>query len=135
MKKIFVAYKFTGENVKELKITIPKICSALKNSGYSTYCTIFDEDQFNNENWSGKKIMQKAFKEIDSSDACLFFVRTPEESKGMLIEMGYSFGKQKKIILAVQKDLEENHFSRHIDEKIEFDTFENLLIKLKNLKI
>jgi len=134
-KKVFISYRFTGEDPEKLKKLIPQIHEAIEEAGHDHYSTIFDSEQFANEKWSGKQIMEKAFKEIDKSDLILFFVNSPEVSQGMLIELGYSLGKKKRIILAIQKEIRDIIFRRQIDEVIEFDYLEDLKKKLKKLSL
>lgn len=134
-KKVFISYRFTGENKEELKKTILKIHEAIDKAGHDPYSTIFDTDQFANERWSGKKIMQKSFKELDSSDMILFFVKSPELSPGMLVELGYSLAKNKNMILAIKKDIKDSIFRRQIDKVIEFEDLEDLTKKLVRLNL
>ena len=134
-KKVFISYRFTGEDPENLKKSIPQIHKAIEEAGYNPYSTIFDSKQFANEKWSGKQIMEKAFKEIDKSDLILFFVNFPEISQGMLVELGYSLGKKKRIILAIQKEIRDIIFRRQIEEVIEFEDLEDLKKKLKKLSI
>ncbi len=132
-KKIFISYRFTGEDPEKLKKLIPQIHEAIQGAGHDCYSTIFDNEQFAKEKWSGKQIMNKAFKEIDESDLILFFVNSPEISQGMLVELGYSLGKKKRIILAIQKEICDIIFRRQIEEIIEFEDLEDLKKKLSKL--
>ncbi len=132
--KVFVSYRFTGEGKEHLD-SMPMICDILKSAGYCHYCSIFDSDQFESEKWSGKKIMQKAFAEIDSSDVVLFFVRTPDISQGMLVELGYSLAKKKKLVLLIKNDIKVSIFRRQIDDVVEFEDLSDLKEKLVNLKL
>ncbi len=79
-KKVFISYRYTGENAAELKKTIQVIYDAFEAAGHGYYSTMFDNEQFESEKWSGKMIMEKCFKEIDSSDIVLFFVKSPDIS-------------------------------------------------------
>lgn len=130
-KKIFISYRFTGENPEKLKNLISQIHEAIEEAGHDHYSTIFDSEQFANEKWSGKQIMKKVFKEIDRSNVILFFVNSSKVSQGMLVELGYSLGKKKRIILSIQKEIRDSIFRRHIDEVIEFEDLEDLKKKLK----
>jgi nucleoside 2-deoxyribosyltransferase len=134
MKKVFISYRFTGENRVKLKKTISQIHDSIEEAGHGHYSTIFDSEQFANEKWSGKQIMDKAFAEIDDSDLILFFVKSHEISQGMLVELGYALAKKKKIMLAIQKDVQDIIFRRQIKETIEFKNLEDLKEKLCKLK-
>ncbi|MBI4095725.1 MAG: nucleoside 2-deoxyribosyltransferase [DPANN group archaeon] len=132
--KIFISYRFSGENKEKLKNTMRQIHNAIEKSGCSCYSTIFDSDQFANENWSGKKIMQKSFGEIDSSDVVLFLVQNKKISPGMLVELGYVLAKGKKLLLAINKKVTDSIFRRQIAEIIEFKSLTDLKGKLSELK-
>lgn len=135
MKRVFISYRFTGENKTKLKSTLVRIHEAFEKAGYSHYSTVNDSDQFADEKWSGKKIMKKAFKEIDSSDLVLFFVKSPKISQGMLVELGYVLAKNKKSILAIKKEIDKSIFRRQLDRVIEFEDINDLISKIKLIKI
>lgn len=134
MKKIFISYKFTGEPVEKLRKVIPLIHDALGGAGHGHYSTFSDSEQFESEAWSGKRIMEKAMKEMDSSDVILFFVNSDDESQGMILELGYAFGKGKRVVLAVNKRVGNCIFRRQIWEVIEFEDINDLCRILKNYK-
>jgi nucleoside 2-deoxyribosyltransferase len=133
MKKVFISFRYTGENKAELKRIIPQLHETLEKAGYVVYSTIFDSDKFAEENISGKEIMRKAFQEIDNSDLILFFVRTSDISQGMLVELGYSLAKRKNLLLAIQKDIKVNIFRRQINQIIDFKDLEELKGKLMKI--
>ncbi|MGV8086076.1 MAG: hypothetical protein ACP5N1_00455 [Candidatus Woesearchaeota archaeon] len=133
--KIFISYRFTGEDPKKVKLIILQIYESLKKSNYECYSTIFDSEQFAKEKWSGKRIMKKAFVEIDKSRIVLFFVNSKKISQGMLVELGYSLAKKKRIILAIPKNIVESIFRRQISEVIEYKDLKELKQKLSNIKI
>jgi len=134
-KRVFISYRFTGEEPKELKKTLLQIHETVEKAGHEHYSTIFDSEQFADKRWSGKQIMEKAFNEIDKSDLVLFFVKSPEVSQGMLVELGYTLAKNKRVILAIQKEIRDSIFRRHIDEVIEFEDLEELKNKLTGLSL
>lgn len=134
-KKIFISYRFTGEDTEKLKKIMSQIHNAINDAGHDHYSTIFDSAQFDNEKWSGKQIMEKAFREIDKSDLIIFFVNSSDISQGMLVELGYSLAKNKKMILTIQKQIKDSIFRRQIEEVIEFEDIEDLKNKLKKLNL
>ena len=72
-------------------------------------------------------------KKIDEADLVLFIERTSDISRGMLIELGYTLAKQKKTLLAIQKDIENSKCKNHIENVIEFDDLEDLKEKLSKI--
>ncbi len=134
MKKVFISYRFTGEDRIKLKKTISQIHDAIEEAGHRHYSTIFDSEQFANEKWSGKQILEKAFMEIDKSDLILFFVKSSKISQGMLVELGYALAKKKKIILAIKRNIKDIIFRRQIKNVIEFKDIKDIRKRLCRLK-
>ena len=134
-QRVFISYRFTGEDPEQLKGIISQIHEAIEKAGHSHYSTIFESEQFANLKFSSKQIMEKAFKEIDKSDLILFFIKSLEVSQGMLMELGYAIAKKKKIILAIQRDIKDIIFRRQIEEVIEFKDLEDLKKKLTLIKV
>jgi nucleoside 2-deoxyribosyltransferase len=133
--KVFLSYKFTGENKNDLVSYITKVEDAFKLRNVNVYSTIHDSDQFANENWSGKQILNKAFKEIDSSEILLFIVRKEEISQGMLVELGYSLHTDKRLVLFINKNIGPSIYKRQIEEQYEFTDIESLLRIISELKL
>jgi len=128
--KIFLSYRFTGEDPKILEQTLSQIKTALVSAGHSVFCSFWEEQRFRDGNFSNKQILEYALKELNSSDVYLAFIKSNEKSEGMLLEAGYAFA-QKKLIWVVIKDGIKTTFLTEFAEKIiEFDTFENLYWKL-----
>lgn len=129
--KIFISYRFSGEDTKVLEETMGNICNSLKETEYEFFCSFWKESYFKENNYTLKEILEYALDELDSSDICLAFIKSQDKSEGMLLEIGYALAKGKKIYLAIQKDVKTG-FLREIAEKvIEYDTLEDLYEKLK----
>ena len=132
--KIFISYKFAGENPQELEKILLEISNVLEESGHKVYSASKDEDLFIQENFSAKQILNHALTEIDNADCLLVFAKSNEKSEGMLIEIGYALAKNKKIILAIKENVNFFFTEDIADEVIEFEDFDNLLNKLKEIK-
>ncbi len=133
--KIFIAYKFTGEDVNELRRTLSEICAVLHGVGYSTYCSIEQEDDFQRQGHTHQQIIENALQELRSSDALLAYVNSSARSEGQLMEIGYALAKNKPVIL-VHKTGTNVHSSKVMaNQVIEFDDHADLLKKLADLKI
>jgi len=132
--KIFLVYRFTGENIVELEKTCDSIVSALEKSGHKCFCSLSREEHYQKNKLTRKQIYFDAMKEIDSCDAVLLFVKSDEKSEGMLVEAGYALAKGKKIILTLKNGVHAELLGYISDEIIEFDTIEELCEKLSKLK-
>ena len=133
--KIFVSYKFTGEDREELKEIIGNICSSLEKAKHPSFCSFWKGDFFNENKFSHRQILEYALNELDKSDAILALVKSEEKSEGMLIEIGYALAKNKKFILAIKKGLKTTFIREMADEVIEFDDINDLTNKLSKIKI
>jgi|SRR3989338_3458471 len=116
-KKIFISYKYTGEDRAKLESNIGAIREGLKDSGHNVYCTLWDS---NIQAQSKRVLFDYAFKEIDKSDIVLVAVFVEEKSEGMLMEIGYAFAKKKRVILLIDKNVKNTHLRDLIDEKYDF---------------
>jgi nucleoside 2-deoxyribosyltransferase len=133
--KIFISYKFAGENPRELEKILSEMSDVLKKSGHKVYSTSKDEELFIKEKFTAKQILNHALKEIDNADCILIFVKSNEKSEGMLIEIGYALAKNKKIILTIKKGVN-LYFTEDIaNQVIEFTDFDDLKNKLGGLKL
>jgi len=133
--KIFIAYRYTGEDHAELKETLHKLCAALEKAGHSHFCSFWKDGFFNENNYTRKQIMEHALKEIDGSDAVLAFVKSADRSEGMLLEVGYALAKGKKLILAIRNDVKTVFLREIAGRIIEFETIDELCRMLESLKL
>ena len=131
---IFLSYRFTGEDPKELDITLGKIISILRKSGNTVYCSIEDEAWFQEKKHSNREIMERAFIKLDESDTILAFIKLDEKSEGMLVEIGYAIAKKKRFALAIKKGVKTTSIAEMADPKIEFENLDDLCDQLKTFQ-
>ena len=74
--KTFIAYRFTGEDPKELEPLLKSVKDSFSDRGVDAYCTFFDEASFQEQSFGAGEIMKHAFDEIDKSDF-LFVILPP----------------------------------------------------------
>jgi nucleoside 2-deoxyribosyltransferase len=131
--KVFLSYRFTGEDPSELKEVLKRLCASLDKSGHDCFCAFWKNDFFNENKFTYKQILDYAFNEIDNSDCLLAFVKSAEKSEGMLLEIGYALAKKKKFILAIKKGLDTVFLHEMADQVIDFENLEELHEKLTTL--
>jgi nucleoside 2-deoxyribosyltransferase len=129
--RFYIAYKFLGADKEKLKATLNNLSSIIEESGHKPY--IFFRDA---QNWGAietpvNQILVKAFAELRKSEGFFAFVESEEKSEGMLLEAGYAKAQNKKMILAIKKDINLRFLRSISDEIIEFDTMVDLEKKLK----
>ncbi|MDD5192597.1 MAG: nucleoside 2-deoxyribosyltransferase [Candidatus Nanoarchaeia archaeon] len=129
--KIQIAYKFTGEDRKQLEKDMKKVCSALKSKGHDVYCTLFDK----NLPKTKKELFQNAFNRINNSEIILVLIKSEDKSEGLLMEVGYSIANKKRIILAIKNAVKNTHLRDLVEEIIEFEDIDDLINKLNEFNI
>lgn len=131
--KIFIGQAVTGEDIENLKDECSKVQDALSKAGHESYCTILEGNEFENED--AKMKLEHAFEEIDKSDAFLAIIRGEKRSEGMLMEIGYTLSKKKKLIVAIKKEVRDKTYVDELaDQVIEFEDINDLCEKLGDLK-
>ena len=131
--KIFIGQAVTGENMNKLKEESKKIITLLEEANNEGYCTFLEGDEWGKNLLPGDKL-KHAFKIIDEHDSFLAIVRSEKRSEGMLMEIGYAISRNKKLIVAVNKNVRDKTYLDELaDVVIEFESIEDLLNKLKEL--
>lgn len=130
--KIFVGQAVTGEDINKIREESKQVCEAVEQSGHDSYCTLIEGDEFE-EKKAGDK-MNHAFSSLDGFDTFLAIIRSEKKSEGMLMEIGYSIAKGKKIILAINKEVKNTYLKEIANQIIEFENHEDLIKQLRELK-
>lgn len=129
--KIYMGYKFTGENYLELIERINKIRDVLEGRGNKCYGLLKANSK---ENKPRNAIYKKAFREISKCEVLFLLVTSEEKSEGQLIEAGYAKALNKKIIAAVKEGINTNLLALS-QKNIIFKDMEDLISKLTKFKI
>ncbi len=132
--KIFLAYKFTGENPISLQEANTRIIAALSKAGHSVWNNLQFQSHYEQNGLSNKEIMEQALIELNKADAILAYVSSEERSEGMLVEIGFALARGKKFILALKRDVKTTSLAEMCDELIEFSTFDELSHKLEFIR-
>lgn len=104
MKKYFIAYRHTGEDLMELEKRISTIEIALAAKGIKSYATLSEEDEFQENGLSAGQIMDRAFQKIAAMDGLFVLIASSDKSEGQLVEIGFALALKKPVIVARQKD-------------------------------
>lgn len=133
--KIQLAYKFSGQDEKELVRTLTRIANKLEKFEHEVYFACKDEDLFRDKNYTPKQILIHALNKLDNADCLFVFVRSKEKAEGILLETGYAIAKKKKIILAIKKGIMRYFTGAIANQIIEFNDEDDLINKLEEIKI
>ncbi len=130
--KLWLAQRVTGEDHVQLEKEMKKIVSVLEDNGHEPYCSFLDSEMKKKEKVEKVK---NAFMKIDESEGTLAIIKSEDKSEGMLIKMGYTVAKGKKLILVIKKGVMEDKYVRAIaSQVIEFDDIDDLVDKLGEIK-
>jgi hypothetical protein len=124
--KIFIAYRFTGEDFNELEKILGKIKSILESKGGDIFCSLFFEEHFKNRGFSTQGIFDYCLRQLKEHGIIFFFIKSREESKGMRLELEEAIRSNKKIILAIRENLNFKEFRQAASQVIEFNELPDL---------
>jgi len=133
--RIFLSYRFTGEDLKELAVILENIVSSLKKAGHEVFCSFWKGKFFDKNKFTARQILEYALGELENCDAILAFVKSKKKSEGMLLEIGYALARKKLFILAIKEGINTTFLKQLADQIIEFKTLEELYKKLKKFRI
>jgi hypothetical protein len=125
--RIFLSYKFTGEDPTVLHALLSQACSAL--SRHDVVCTFFQPEM---TSLSQEEAYAHCLRTLEGPfDALVAIVHTQEESKGMMLEIQRARERNIPILLAVQKGLDFHHLHKEAHQVVEFSHQVELHEKLK----
>lgn len=133
--KIFISYRYTGEDLLVLEGILEKITTTFESKGISVFCSFRHNEFFQRENYSYKQKIDYALVELDESDYIFALIKSEEKSEGMLLELGYAYAKGKKIILAKKEGVFTTFVHELAMQTISFTHIEDLYQKLEKLEL
>jgi hypothetical protein len=133
MTQIFLSYRFTGENISELKKTLNNITNILEKNEHEVFCSINLEEEFRRKKLTTEEIYSFCTNKLCDTDIFLAFIKSEDPSYGMKLELEKAIELKKKIILIIKKDLDFSEFRKNAEKIIEYDTYKDLLDKIKNI--
>lgn len=134
MKRFFIAYRHTGEDITELEERIRTIEAALATHDIKVYATLFDQAAFAQNHTPAGQIMEEAFQKIAAMDGLFVLIMNNDKSEGQLIEVGYAIASKKPVIVAYQKD-SNTYVNELANVAIPFDDLADLATKIKDAQL
>jgi hypothetical protein len=132
MSKIFISYRYTGEDPKKLNLILNKLEKVLNKNGHEVFHSMKLEKYFIENNFSNKEIYKKCLEIQEESDICLALVKSPENSRGMEKEFIKSIEIEQRYILAIKKYLDFPEYRASAEKVIEYNNFKDLCDLLSN---
>ncbi len=134
MKRFFIAYRHTGENLMELEQRLNKIEIALATHKIKAYATLSEEEEFVKDRYSAGQIMERAFQKIASMDGLFVLIHSNDKSEGQLMEVGYAIAIKKPIIVAYQQDVK-TYVPELANKSVAYKDIDDLVQKIKELEL
>lgn len=134
MKRFFIAYRHTGENLLELEQRLNKIEIALATHKIKSYATLSEEEEFVKDKYSASQIMERAFQKIASMDGLFVLINSNDKSEGQLMEVGYAIAIKKPIVVAYQKDVK-TYVPELATQSVAYRDIDDLVEKIKELDL
>jgi hypothetical protein len=132
--KLFLAYRYTGEDLVILDNTLSLIRQILNSDGHNVFCSFFEQEYFKKLGYSADKIYDYCNQKLAENDLIIFFIKSAEKSRGMDIELEKARLFQKKIVVIIQKNLDFSDFRTSAQKVIEYDNLAELKILLKGIE-
>lgn len=134
MRRFFIAYRHTGEDIQELEQRIRTVEMSLATHDIQAYATLFDQESFTKNHASAGTIMEEAFQKIAAMDGLFVLIMGNDKSEGQLIEVGYAIASKKPVIVAYQKQAN-TYVPELANIAIAFDDLADLANKIRDTKL
>lgn len=133
--RTFIAYRFTGESLAELKPMLEGIVEAFSKRGVEAYCSLFDEPDFQEKGYTQRQIFDYTFSVLDDTDFIFVLQMSKAKSEGMLMEIGYCIAKKKPVVLAQKRGITETYIHEFADTVVQFNTIDDVLQEIQSLTL
>lgn len=131
MSNISLAYKFTGENFKHLKYLMGNIKESLDEKNHKIFCSLFLENEFQNEGLSSDEIYTRCANEQEYYDNIIYVLDSNQRSKGMEIELEKAIEYGQKQFIINRAGVFRPNFYHGVSEVITFQKYDKLFDILK----
>lgn len=120
-KKVFIAYKHTGEDQNDLQEEISRISEALQQESYQPVCMFWRQKEIKENDYDLEKIYELCDEEIANCDHVLFYVKKDDQSYGMEWELQRCLETEKRFCLFIKRGVRYQKFRDQIKQVHEFD--------------
>jgi len=134
MSSIFLSYRFTGEDPKELQIQLGGIRESLQFAGHDVACSFWLEPDFQRDRLTRDEIYARMLRIQGESDVFMAYVKSDARSYGMQIESKRAVELQQKYVLLERSGVIIPEFEAVANEIITYDTLEVLCGLLRAFK-
>ena len=121
--RFYIAYRYTGEDPIVLNEELSKIESIIKANGHDVFCSISREKYFADNKFTPRQIVDFSLKELEQSDVLLAYIKSPEKSEGMILEIGFAIAKKTPIYVLIKNGIKTGFIESVAEKVIVFKEF------------
>ena len=130
MVKIFISYKYTGEDLTKVWAAINKLTTTIHRTGNIYFCNLYSDDMYIKEHYTTKQIMDHCVENLKTCDIYLAYV-TGDFAGGMAIECGYAYSLGMKIVACLPNNKETYTSLKGISTHVlTYEDLDDLCVKL-----
>lgn len=136
MKKVFLSYAFTGEDIEALRQRLERFRELFENTGVDYYINMFAEDwqSMRDRGATAGEFLELAFSSLEACDQLLALNTSSRRSEGMLMEIGAAKFLGKEIIFAqLSSSVDQTYLPVVADRTFVWDDEETLFEILKGI--
>lgn len=132
MSKIFLSYRFTGEDPKDLDEILGNVGQILRTQGHEVFCSFWLEEFFKEKGMNADDIYSYCLDKQRNADTFMGLVKSEHVSSGMERESKLAVELRHKYVLLIKRDLGFRHFRDVAHKMIEYDTLPQLYEQLEH---
>lgn len=116
--RTFIAHRVSGEDPKALRRLVTKIRTALRAAGLDEVYCVFLDSKLDPNTLGPKATMNHAFRKIGGCDFVFVLLHSEQKSEGVLMEVGFAFGCDIPMVVAVQEGVTDTYIPEFADQVI-----------------
>ena len=105
-KSAILSFRFTWENIDELKPILWDIQQSLSRKYTEIFCSLFKEEYFKNNQFTTEQIYQYCLNQQSDKTDYIAYIRKEQQSQWMYGELKEAIKLQQRIIVLIQKWLQ-----------------------------
>jgi nucleoside 2-deoxyribosyltransferase len=133
--KVYLAYQFTDEDKDGVVSRLGRVRDALMNQRIGVKCPYFDVPAEQRARFSHKQMMMAGFGMMKNCDVVLALQTSGRRSEGMLMEVGYAWGRGIPVIVATHASVGPTNLPPMGQAQIAWEDDSELVQALQNSEV
>ena len=133
--KVYLAYQFTAEDREAVGDRLRRVREGLVSLGIGVKCPYFDVPARKRAQFSHKQMMLAGFEMLKTCDLVLALQSSERRSEGMLMEVGFAWGRDIPVIVATHSAVGPTNLPPMGQWQITWDHEAELVQALQSLEV